>query len=375
MKIVTIVGARPQFVKAAMVSRAIRDHNKAGGPPTPINEVILHTGQHFEWNMSRVFFDELEIPKPNYNLGINSGSHGLMTGRMVEKIEAVLKEVKPDWVLVYGDTNTTLAGTLAAKKIHLNIAHIEAGLRSFNIRMPEEQNRLVTDRLSDLLLCPTETAVINLKKEGIGNSPYGEKVINVGDVMYDALLYYSDIAEQKSSILEKLSIKPLEYVIATIHRAENTDVFARLENIILALGNIGKKTAVILPLHPRTRKILSERKSLLSNIKIIDPVSYLDMIMLEKNCQAIITDSGGVQKEAYFFHRPCITVRNETEWVELVNANVNFLAGASKKRIVKTFNFLQNAKLDFSYEFYGNGKAGEKIIKFLCNDQGIRQHL
>jgi UDP-GlcNAc3NAcA epimerase len=372
MLIVTIVGARPQFIKAAVVSRAIGEHNVGGGPP--INEVIVHTGQHYDGNMFQVFFEELHIPTPAYNLGIDSCSHGLMTGRMLESSEAVLQEQKPDWVLVYGDTNSTLAGTLAAKKLHLRLAHVEAGLRSFNMRMPEEQNRLVADRLSDVLFCPTKTAVTNLKKEGIGNSPYGETVLNVGDVMYDAILFYSDIAEQKSSILDRLEIQPGEYVLSTIHRAENTDVLARLENIILALREIAEETKVILPLHPRTRKILSDWKPSMLGIKVIDPVSYLDMILLEKKCQAIITDSGGIQKEAYFFQKPCITLRNETEWVELVNAGVNYLVGADKNSIMETFKSLRSGTLDFSQDFYGNGTAGEKIVEILVNHQEIRRN-
>ena len=233
MKIVTIVGARPQFIKAAVVSRAISDYNIAGAPF--VDEIMVHTGQHYDDNMSHVFFEELKIPTPDYNLGVCNLTHGTMTGQMLGKLEDVILTVRPDWVLVYGDTNSTLAGALAAKKLQLKLAHVEAGLRSFNMRMPEEQNRLVADRLSDMLFCPTKTAVTNLEKEGIGSSPYAETVLNVGDVMYDALLFYSDIAEQKSSIFDRLEIQPGEYVLSTIHRAENTDVLARLENIILAL--------------------------------------------------------------------------------------------------------------------------------------------
>lgn len=363
MKIVMIVGARPQFIKAAVVSWAIKAYSETGGQP--INEVIIHTGQHYDANMSQLFFEELDIPAPDYNLGIHNCSHGAMTGRMLESIEAALLEQKSDWVLVYGDTNSTLAGALAAKKLHVKLAHIEAGLRSFNIRMPEEQNRLVVDRLSDVLFCPTEMAVANLKKEGTGDSPYGETVINVGDVMYDALLSCSDIAERNSSILERLGIKEREYVLSTIHRAENTDITGRLENIIAALRKIAGMAVVILPLHPRTRRILSEFELSLQDIKIIDPVSYLDMILLEKKCQAIITDSGGIQKEAYFFKKPCITLRDETEWTELVNAEVNYLVGADSNKIVQTFEDLRSRTLDFSQNFYGNGKAGEKIVEVL----------
>lgn len=366
MKIVAIVGARPQFIKAAVVSRAIREFNAARG--SAIEEILLHTGQHYNENMSQVFFDELDIPTPEYNLGITSFSHGAMTGRMLEKIEEVLLRIMPDWVLVYGDTNSTLAGALAAKKLKFNLAHVEAGLRSFNMRMPEEQNRLVTDRLSDLLFCPTETAVTNLGNEGIPISAYGQKVISVGDVMYDAVLFYSRLTESKSHILDRLGIKSGTYILSTIHRAENTDVPARLENIILALKHIASQTDVILPLHPRTRKILLDTRISTGNIKIINPVPYLDTLLLEKNCKVIITDSGGMQKEAYFFQKPCLTVRDETEWVELVNAGVNHVVGTDKKRIIETLNECHNQELDFSQQFYGNGKAGRMIVDTLLNE-------
>jgi UDP-GlcNAc3NAcA epimerase len=365
MKIVTIVGARPQFVKAAVVSRVIRETNFIEGQQ--IKEFIVHTGQHYDKNMSEIFFEELDIPRPTCNLGIDSCSHGLMTGRMLEGIEPILQELKPDWILIYGDTNSTLAGALAAKKLGLRLAHVEAGLRSFNLSMAEEQNRLLADRLSDILFCPTQTAVANLKNEGIGASPYGERVFNVGDVMYDALLFYSDIAVQKSLVLKKMDLQAREYVLTTIHRAENTDMPDRLQNIMIALQKIAKHTAVVLPIHPRTRKILTNWEAPVSGIKIIDPVSYLDMIMLEKNCQAIITDSGGIQKEAYFFHKPCITLRDETEWVETVNAGTNFVVGTDKNKIVTAFKSLQKMTLDFSQSFYGDGKAGQNIVKILIN--------
>ncbi|NVM21052.1 MAG: UDP-N-acetylglucosamine 2-epimerase (non-hydrolyzing) [Desulfobacterales bacterium] len=361
MKIVTIVGARPQFIKAAPVSRALREAGHT--------EFLVHTGQHYDENMSQVFFEELNIPTADYNLSVCNLAHGAMTGRMLEKIEDVLLEIRPDCVLVYGDTNSTLAGALAAKKLYLKLAHVEAGLRSFNMEMPEEQNRVVADRLSDLLFCPTETAVSNLKKEGIANSPYGETVINVGDVMYDALLFYSDIAEKRASILDRLQIERGQYVLSTIHRAENTDVPARLDSIMLALREIANEIAVILPLHPRTMKILLESTQSVRGIKIIDPVSYLEMILLEKKCQAIITDSGGLQKEAYFFHKPCITVRDETEWIELVDAGVNCVVGGDKNNIVEAFKNLQSETLDFSQKFYGNGKAGEKIVEVLVHHE------
>jgi len=290
-----------------------------------------------------------------------------MTGRMLERIEEVLVEMRPDWVLVYGDTNSTLSGALAAKKLHLKLAHVEAGLRSFNMKMPEEQNRLIADRLADLLFCPTDTAVSNLKREGIGDSAYAETVIKVGDVMYDSILYYSAISDKKSSILKKLNIKQGEYVLSTIHRAENTDMPERLSDIMLALREIANQITVVLPIHPRTKIILSDRNIRTDGVKIIDPISYLDMIQLEKESQAIITDSGGIQKEAYFFQKPCITIRDETEWVELINANVNCLAGADKNNILKVFDRFRNRKINFPSGLYGDGKAGEKIVEAVVN--------
>lgn len=352
MKIATIIGARPQFIKAAMVSREISKHGD-------IKEIIIHTGQHFDENMSHIFFDEMGIPEPDYNLGIDSLSHGAMTGRQLEAIEEIMIEEKPDWVLVYGDTNSTLAGALAAAKLHIPVAHVEAGLRSFNRKMPEEINRILSDLISDLLFCPTVTAVDNLNNEG-----FTKGVHNVGDVMYDAALHFSQIAENKSNILEHLNIESKQYILATVHRQENTDDPDRLNNIFSAFAET--HLPIIIPLHPRTKKKLAEYNIFLNErIKPIDPVGYLDMVLLEKNAQKIATDSGGVQKEAYFFGVPCITMRDETEWIELVQQGVNVLVGSNSTKIsdaINSFSPLQNKQT-----FYGNGDTAKKIIKELIN--------
>ncbi|WP_276168599.1 non-hydrolyzing UDP-N-acetylglucosamine 2-epimerase [Zobellia alginiliquefaciens] len=357
MKIITIVGARPQFVKAAVVSRAVEEHNK--NSDQKLTEIIVHTGQHFDENMSSVFFDQMNIPKPHYNLEINSLSHGAMTGKMLEKIEEVLLKEKPDWVLVYGDTNSTIAGALAAKKLHIKVAHVEAGLRSFNMRMPEEINRILTDRISDVLFCPTDTAIENLEKEGYANIDIEQ--IKCGDVMYDAALYYTNRAV-KSDVVDSNN----NFVLSTIHRQENTDDEVKLKVIFEALGEIAQKQKVILPLHPRTIKKLEEFKiSLNKNIQILEPVGYFEMIWLLKHSTCVITDSGGLQKEAFFFKKPCITVRDETEWVELIRNGVNFLTGPSKERILAAFNDLKNMNINFDINLYGKGNTGEIIVKEL----------
>lgn len=360
MKIVTIVGARPQFIKAAAVSRVIRDDyaNK-------IEEVLVHTGQHYDDNMSKVFFEELDIPKPKYNLEISGGQHGEMTGRMLEAIEKVLLEEKPDWVLIYGDTNSTLAGALAAAKLHIRVAHVEAGLRSFNMRMPEEINRILADRVSSLLFCPTETAVSNLKAEGITQG-----VHTVGDVMYDVSLFYRDVARQRSTMLDDLSLTEDRYVLATCHRAENTDVPSRLLGIIDALAMIARNMPVVLPLHPRTRALLAQYgyEDKLSTLVIVEPVSYLDMIRLEQSAYAIVSDSGGVQKEAYFYGVPCLTTRDETEWVETVKSGWNQLVGADADRIVHAHSTLKHPSLHA--QLYGDGQSAERIVSaiFMANE-------
>jgi len=308
MKVVSVVGARPQFIKAAVVSRTLRE---AG-----LLEVLVHTGQHYDPGLSEVFFRELDIPFPDYHLGIGGGTHGENTGRMIEAIERVLLEERPDWVLVYGDTDSTLAGAIAAVKLHIPVAHVEAGLRSFNRRMPEEINRVLTDHASDLLFAPSETAVRNLLREGIDE----DRIKLVGDVMYDAALYYVAKAERESRILDRLGLKPKEYLLATVHRAENTDDPERLGAILEALVRLHKEIPVVFPVHPRTQKRARAfgLEKYLKQVLAVEPVGFLDMIMLEKYARLILTDSGGVQKEAYFYRVPCVIVREETEWIELV---------------------------------------------------------
>ncbi len=348
MKIITIVGARPQFIKAAPFSREIRKYAE---------EIIIHTGQHYDKNMSDIFFEELHIPRPKYNLAIGSGNHGKQTGEMLEKIEEVLLNEKPDAVLVYGDTNSTLAGALAASKLLIPVIHIEAGLRSFNKAMPEEQNRILTDHISELLFCPTETAVNNLEKESIKN-----KVFNVGDIIYDAVLYNIKLAEEKSNILQTLNLKGKEYILATIHRAENTNSYERMKNIVEAFNKANKE--IVLPLHPRTIGFLKKYDlSFSEKIKVIEPVGYLDMLLLEKNASKILTDSGGVQKEAYFLDVPCITMRDETEWIETVNYGWNILVGADYNKILSA---LENEFVKKEKPLcFGDGNTSKKISEII----------
>lgn len=360
MKIITIVGARPHFIKAAAVSRVLR-------ATEGINEILVHTGQHYDTNMSDVFFEELEIPRPDYNLGIGSGTHGEQTGKMLEAIEKVLLEEEPDWVLVYGDTNSTLAGALAAVKLHIPVAHVEAGLRSFNRRMPEEINRVLTDHASDLLFAPTKTAVMNLRHEGITE----ERIKLVGDVMYDAALFYGKKAERQSQILNKLGLKPKEYILATVHRAENTDDPVRLRIIFDALCEIAGEIKVVLPLHPRTREALIKSgmyDKVASSICLTEPVGYLDMVMLEKNARLIATDSGGVQKEAFFYRVPCVTLREETEWVELVELGWNlvvppFSVGGIADVVMSRLGSFKGVEENP----YGEGHSAVKIVDYLIN--------
>ncbi len=360
MKIITIVGARPQFVKAAVVSRAIEAFNTKNSKQT-IQELIVHTGQHFDENMSDVFFEQMNIPKPHYHLEINSLTHGAMTGRMIEKIEEVLIKEKPNWVLVYGDTNSTIAGALAAKKMHIKVAHVEAGLRSFNMRMPEEVNRILTDRISDILFCPTETAMANLKNEGYDTIDI--KQVQCGDVMFDAALFYTEKAIRPEAIAEGS-----DFVLSTIHRQENTDDKEKLISIFEALEEIAQQQKVVLPLHPRTTKKLQSFGIKTSpNIQVIEPVGYFEMIWLISNCKAVITDSGGLQKEAFFFDKPCITVREETEWVELLHHKVNFLVGSDQNKIVDVFKRVNAMDIDFSMNLYGTGNTGATIVKHLVN--------
>ena len=345
-KIITVVGARPQFIKAATLSRQFKLFG--------IEEKIIHTGQHFDANMSEIFFDEMEIPKPAYQLDIHGVSHGAMTGRMLEGIEKILMTEKPDGVLVYGDTNSTLAGALAAAKLHIPVIHVEAGLRSFNMEMPEEINRILTDRISNALFCPTDTAVNNLMREGFDNMPI--QIIKNGDVMQDAAMYYADKAQLKSDIIRKAGLN--KFVLATIHRQENTDNPENLKNIIEGLNAIHKEITVVVPMHPRTRNILAQNYQL-PDFTIIDPVGYFDMIMLLKSCEMVITDSGGVQKEAFFFAKHCITLREQTEWVELVENGFNLLVGSDIDKLRDAFDFFRNKQSDFSIDLYGNGKAAE----------------
>jgi UDP-GlcNAc3NAcA epimerase len=354
VKILTVLGARPQFIKAGSVSREIVRQSKLG---VDIFEVIIHTGQHYDVNMSDVFFNEMQIPKPDYFLDIGGGSHGEMTGQMIEKIEKILLIENPDWLIIYGDTNSTLAGAISASKLHVKIAHIEAGLRSYNMKMPEEINRILTDRISNTLFCPTDTAVQNLKNEGYDALEC--KVVKSGDVMQDGAIFYKALAKKPSCGVEG------EYILATVHRAENTDDLKRLCSIIKALNEINQKKQVILPLHPRTKKIL-EQNRIKPEFTVVDPIGYLEMVWLISNAVLIMTDSGGLQKEAFFFEKPCITLRDDTEWVELIQNRYNVLAGADVDTIMDRFN---NYKFndDFSMNLYGGGEASKRIIEELID--------
>lgn len=361
MKIATVVGARPQFVKAATISRAVKELQAQGNP---IEEFLIHTGQHYDHNMSEVFFKEMEIPSPRYNLGIGACKQGAMTGRMLESIEDALSRERPDWVLIYGDTNSTLAAAIAAVKMHIPVAHVEAGLRSFNRRMPEEINRILTDHCSEVLFTPTETATKRLLTEGICST----KIQQVGDVMFDATLHYRSKSDANSTILKMLSLTPKHYVLATIHRAENTDDPHRLREIFAGLNAIAKESTVVLPIHPRTRKALEQiglHAKGDGKLIIIDPVSYLDMIQLESNAQLIMTDSGGVQKEAFFFQVPCITLRTETEWTELVTNGYNCLVPHDRHEILKAWQLNNQEGINWDIPLYGKGNAAQEILNTL----------
>lgn len=372
-RIVTIVGARPQIIKSSAISRAIQTNFN-----DDLEEIIVHTGQHYDENMSEVFFTEMGIPKPNYNLEVGSGSHGVQTAKMLEGLEAIFIKEKPNAVLVYGDTNSTLAGALAAVKIHVPVVHVEAGLRSFNKAMPEEVNRITCDHVSTLLFTPTITGLENLKHEGFklhdihkatANHP---KVFHCGDVMYDNSLYFSEISDNKSTILNDLSLESNNYILTTIHRDSNTDIAENMEQIFSALLDIEKESGltIVLPIHPRTKSKMKDQLSenlyteieKNANFRIIPPAGFIDIIALEKNARLIITDSGGLQKEAFFFKKPCLILRPQTEWVEIVENGNAILVDSSKKRILEGFTVLLN-KSDFSYpELYGDGKAAE----FIC---------
>ncbi len=354
MKIVTVLGARPQFIKAAAVSRALRNHPGIG-------EVLVHTGQHFDDSMSRIFFREMEIPEPAYHLDVHSLPHGAMTGRMLEKIEEVIRKERPDATMVYGDTNSTLAGALAAAKIPPGrVVHVEAGLRSHNMSMPEEINRILTDRLSTILFCPTDTAVANLHAEGFEGFPCS--IHKPGDVMQDAAMFYGARSAERSTVMRTLGDAP--FVLATLHRQENTDDPARLSGILDGLGRIHRRIRVVLPVHPRTRKTM-EAGGFATPVMLIDPVGYFDMLELLKHASLVLTDSGGVQKEAYFHALNCVTLRDETEWTELVHGGFNMLAGADADVIEKAFATMIERKNDFSGDLYGGGKASGRIADML----------
>lgn len=359
IRIITIVGARPQFVKAAMLSRAISMRNKEG---MSFEEKLIHTGQHYDENMSRVFFHEMGILKPTWQLHCGNHTHGAMTGQMLMDIEKILIDNQPDYVLVYGDTNSTLAGALAASKLHIPVVHVEAGLRSFNKAMPEEINRILTDHVSSILCCPTQTAVQNLHKENITKGVY-----HVGDIMHDAALLFGKEAEQRSTILQTLGLSPKEFLLCTVHRAENTDSQERLCQIAQAWTEIAASERIVIPLHPRTR-IYLEKYNLLatlqqqSNILFTAPLGFLDMVMLERNARIILTDSGGIQKEAYFHKTPCITLREETEWTETIESGWNQLAGFHAKDIIKCLSTSNDRK---EIQEYGDGNTAQKILDLL----------
>jgi len=351
-KVVTIVGARPQFIKAATVSRAVARWN-AAHPDAAIRELIVHTGQHYDPSMSQVFFDELAIPEPFVNLKVGSAPHGRQTGLMLDRIEQVLIDQSPDVVVVYGDTNSTLAGALAAAKLHIPLAHVEAGLRCHDRRRPEEVNRVVSDHLSTLLFCPTDRSVDNLRAEGIT-----EGVHQVGDVMYDSVLFNRERARERSDIVSRLGLTPGAYCLATVHRAENTDVPERMAAILAALRQLDRP--LVMPLHPRTRKVLGDGLAgLLDRAIVIDPVPYLDMLALESSASMVLADSGGVQKEAFFFRVPCITLSDVTEWVELVETGWNQLAGADTGRILAA---VSDARPGRDVSPYGDGRAAEHVV-------------
>ena len=364
MKVISVVGARPQFVKATMVSRALAKLPNA-------TEVLVHTGQHYDDNLSAIFFEQLEF-QPDINLGVGSASHGQQTARMLIGLEEIVLEQKPDFVLVYGDTNSTLAGALAAVKHHIPVAHVEAGLRSFNRRMPEEINRVLTDHASDVLFAPTQLAVSNLMREGIPQN----RIHLVGDVMYDAILFYRERANQKSDVLDRLNLEPGQYILATVHRAENTDNSSRLRAIFDGLGQVAETTPVVLPLHPRTRAALradAESSPVSAKIRLIEPVGYLDMVMLGKSARLIATDSGGVQKEAYFNRVPCVTLREETEWTELVDLGWNCLITPSDSKTVAdgiTAFLNSGCRRKTSEGLFGSGNAATVIAKYLMRMSG-----
>ena len=375
MKVCMVIGARPQFIKASPVARAIAGQG--------LGELsLVHTGQHYDANMSAVFFAELGIPEPGLNLGVGSGAHGAMTGRMLERLEEAFLADRPDVVLVFGDTNSTLAAALAAAKLHIPVAHVEAGLRSFNRAMPEEINRILTDHASDLLFAPTAAGVENLVREGFVNVAEGGRMLgpgdadaltavsplvtNVGDVMFDAALQFGRRAEVESAVLDALGLRAGEFCLATVHRAENTDDPARLCGVFAGLAAVADETPVVLPLHPRTRAVLAANPDVaVGGVRLVDPVGYLDMVMLERSARVVLTDSGGVQKEAYFHGVPCVTMRDETEWTELVDGGFNVVVGADPGRIADGFAAQAGKRIDPAGGLYGTGEAGAAIAAVL----------
>ena len=354
-KIITIIGARPQFIKASVLSRLILEDDQ-------LQEIIIHTGQHFDKNMSDVFFDEMEIPKPKYNLKIQSKLHGEMTGLMMSEIEKIVLNESPDCILVYGDTNSTLAGALVASKLNIKLAHVEAGLRSFNNNMPEEINRIITDRISDILFCPTENSLKNLQKEGFGNFE-GKKIIKTGDIMLDASIFYAERGIKKKKQLDE------EFILCTFHRAENTDNDKNLLTILKAINEIGKRIKIIFPIHPRTKSkieaINNNYKLKYSNVDFFEPLGYIDMISHIKNCKYVITDSGGLQKEAFFMKKMCLTLRNQTEWIELVEGGYNYLCEIDSDKILEANSKILTISKSFEENYYGNGNTGNQIINEL----------
>ena len=354
IKIVTVIGARPQFIKAAILSKTFVESGK-------ISEIVIHTGQHFDYNMNQIFFEELKIPKPKYQLNINSLSHGDMTGRMLSQIEKILILEKPDYVLVFGDTNSTLSGALAAIKLHISTIHVEAGLRSFNMRMPEEINRILTDRISEFLFCPTDKAVENLESEGFDR--FSCKIVNCGDVMYDLALFMH--GKEFGTLPSEIDLTR-DYILCTIHREENTTDINKLISIFEGLNKISENIKIILPIHPRTKKII-EQNNLVLNFKTIEPIGYFQMTRLLQHCQLVITDSGGVQKEAYFFKKFCITLREETEWTELVDHGYNNLVGHDSNLIYNAYLELLNQNKSFAERFYGEGNACTVILNTILH--------
>lgn len=379
MKVCIAVGARPQFIKAALVVRAFA---RLDG----VRVFQVHTGQHYDAQMSGVFFSELGIPEPEYNLAVGSGPHGAMTGRMLEGFEEVLAAEHPDAIVVFGDTNSTIAAALAASKLHIPVVHVEAGLRSFNRRMPEEVNRVLTDHASELLLVPTRAAIANLVAEGFSNVANNGQLVepdvvptldrsprmvaNVGDVMFDAALFFSEQAERQSRVLQEHGLTPGRFALATVHRAENTDDLERLEQIFKGLTDCADRMLVVLPLHPRTRAVLDASgwgRALLRRLVVLPPLGYLDMVMLEKSAQIVLTDSGGVQKEAFFHGVPCITLRDETEWTELVEIGANEIVGASRESISKAFDVCMSKSVASGTGVYGRGRASETVASIVVH--------